>query len=548
MQHQKILILDFGSQVTQLIARRVREAHVYCEVHPCDVSDEWVRQYAADGQLKGVILSGSHASVYEESTDAAPAAVFELGVPVLGICYGMQTMAQQLGGKVESGHQREFGYAEVRAHGHTALLKDIADFTTPEGHGMLKVWMSHGDKVTELPPGFKLMASTPSCPIAGMADEERHFYAVQFHPEVTHTVKGREMLERFVLEICGTNPDWVMRDHIEEAVQKIREQVGDEEVILGLSGGVDSSVAAALIHRAIGDQLTCVFVDHGLLRLNEGDMVMDMFAGKLHAKVIRVDATELFMGELAGVSDPEAKRKIIGRLFVDVFKAEAAKLKAAGNGEGAGVDGKAVKGATFLAQGTIYPDVIESGGAKSKKAVTIKSHHNVGGLPEQLGLKLLEPLRDLFKDEVRELGVALGLPHDMVYRHPFPGPGLGVRILGEVKKEYADLLRRADNIFIEELRSTIDPVSGKTWYDLTSQAFTVFLPVKSVGVMGDGRTYDYVVALRAVCTSDFMTADWAELPYSLLKRVSGRIINEVRGINRVTYDVSSKPPATIEWE
>ncbi len=548
MQHQKILILDFGSQVTQLIARRVREAHVYCEVHPCDVSDEWVREYAADGQLKGVILSGSHASVYEESTDAAPKAVFELGVPVLGICYGMQTMAQQLGGKVESGHQREFGYAEVRAHGHTALLKDIADFTTPEGHGMLKVWMSHGDKVTELPPGFKVMASTPSCPIAGMADEARGFYAVQFHPEVTHTVKGREMLERFVLEICGTNPDWVMRDHIEEAVQKIREQVGDEEVILGLSGGVDSSVAAALIHRAIGDQLTCVFVDHGLLRLNEGDMVMDMFAGKLHAKVIRVDATELFMGELAGVSDPEAKRKIIGRLFVDVFKAEAAKLKAAGNGEGSGVAGKAVKGATFLAQGTIYPDVIESGGAKSKKAVTIKSHHNVGGLPEQLGLKLLEPLRDLFKDEVRELGVALGLPHDMVYRHPFPGPGLGVRILGEVRKEYADLLRRADHIFIEELRSHIDPVSGKSWYDLTSQAFTVFLPVKSVGVMGDGRTYDYVVALRAVCTSDFMTADWAELPYSLLKRVSGRIINEVRGINRVTYDVSSKPPATIEWE
>ncbi|PRD65115.1 glutamine-hydrolyzing GMP synthase [Malikia granosa] len=539
MQHQKILILDFGSQVTQLIARRVREAHVYCEVHPCDVSDEWVREYAADGQLKGVILSGSHASVYEESTDAAPQAVFELGVPVLGICYGMQTMAQQLGGKVESGHQREFGYAEVRAHGHTALLKDIADFTTPEGHGMLKVWMSHGDKVTELPPGFKLMASTPSCPIAGMADEARGFYAVQFHPEVTHTVKGREMLERFVLEICATRPDWVMRDHIEEAVQKIREQVGDEEVILGLSGGVDSSVAAALIHRAIGDQLTCVFVDHGLLRLNEGDMVMDMFEGKLHAKVIRVDASELFLGQLAGVTDPEAKRKIIGGLFVDVFKAEAAKLKAAGNG---------AKGATFLAQGTIYPDVIESGGAKSKKAVTIKSHHNVGGLPEQLGLKLLEPLRDLFKDEVRELGVALGLPHDMVYRHPFPGPGLGVRILGEVKPEYAKLLQRADAIFIEELRSHIDPVSGKSWYDLTSQAFTVFLPVKSVGVMGDGRTYDYVVALRAVCTSDFMTADWAELPYSLLKRVSGRIINEVRGINRVTYDVSSKPPATIEWE
>jgi len=539
MQHQKILILDFGSQVTQLIARRVREAHVYCEVHPCDVSDEWVRQFAADGQLKGVILSGSHASVYEESTDHAPDAVFQLGVPVLGICYGMQTMAQQLGGKVESGHQREFGYAEVRAHGHTALLEDIADFTTAEGHGMLKVWMSHGDKVTEMPSGFKLMASTPSCPIAGMADEARRFYAVQFHPEVTHTVQGKAMLERFVLQICQVQPDWVMRDHVAEAVEAIRQQVGNEEVILGLSGGVDSSVAAALIHRAIGDQLTCVFVDHGLLRLHEGDMVMDMFAGKLHAKVIRVDASDLFLGKLAGVQDPEAKRKIIGGLFVDVFKAEAAKLKAGSGGH---------KGASFLAQGTIYPDVIESGGAKSKKAVTIKSHHNVGGLPEQLGLKLLEPLRDLFKDEVRELGVALGLPPEMVYRHPFPGPGLGVRILGEVKKEYADLLRRADHIFIEELRNFRDEATGKTWYDLTSQAFTVFLPVKSVGVMGDGRTYDYVVALRAVQTSDFMTADWAELPYALLKKVSSRIINEVRGINRVTYDVSSKPPATIEWE
>lgn len=538
MQHQKILILDFGSQVTQLIARRVREAHVYCEVHPCDVSDDWVREFAADGQLKGVILSGSHASVYEVD-DKAPDVVYGLGVPVLGICYGMQTMAQQLGGKVEGSHTREFGYAEVRARGHTALLKDIADFHTPEGHGMLKVWMSHGDKVTELPPGFKLMASTDSCPIAGMADEARHFYAVQFHPEVTHTVQGRALLERFVLDICAVKPDWVMRDHIAEAVEKIRQQVGDEEVILGLSGGVDSSVAAALIHRAIGDQLTCVFVDHGLLRLNEGDMVMDMFVGKLHAKVIRVDAADQFLGHLAGVSDPEAKRKIIGREFVEVFKAEAAKLISSG---------ASTKGAKWLAQGTIYPDVIESGGAKSKKAVTIKSHHNVGGLPEQLGLKLLEPLRDLFKDEVRELGVALGLPHDMVYRHPFPGPGLGVRILGEVKKEYADLLRRADAIFIEELRSTIDHPSGKSWYDLTSQAFTVFLPVKSVGVMGDGRTYDYVVALRAVQTSDFMTADWAELPYALLKKVSSRIINEVRGINRVTYDVSSKPPATIEWE
>jgi len=548
MQHSKILILDFGSQVTQLIARRVREAHVFCEVHPCDVSSDWVREYAADGNLKGIILSGSHASVYEVD-DRAPDAVFELGIPVLGICYGMQTMATQLGGKVEGSNTREFGYAEVRAHGHTELLKGIEDFSTQEGHGMLKVWMSHGDKVTELPPGFKTMASTPSCPIAGMADESRRYYAVQFHPEVTHTVQGRALLERFVLGICEAKPDWIMGNYIEEAVAKIREQVGDEEVILGLSGGVDSSVAAALIHRAIGDQLTCVFVDHGLLRLHEGDMVMEMFEGRLHAKVIRVDASDLFLGKLAGVSEPEQKRKIIGGLFVDVFKAEAAKLKAGGNGKDSGIDGRpAVKGATFLAQGTIYPDVIESGGAKSKKAVTIKSHHNVGGLPEQLGLKLLEPLRDLFKDEVRELGVALGLPRDMVYRHPFPGPGLGVRILGEVKKEYADLLRRADAIFIEELRNTIDSHSGKSWYDLTSQAFTVFLPVKSVGVMGDGRTYDYVVALRAVQTSDFMTADWAELPYALLKKVSGRIINEVRGINRVTYDVSSKPPATIEWE
>ncbi|MFM8865066.1 MAG: glutamine-hydrolyzing GMP synthase [Limnohabitans sp.] len=548
MQHSKILILDFGSQVTQLIARRVREAHVFCEVHPCDVGSDWVREHAADGNLKGIILSGSHASVYEVD-DRAPDAVFELGVPVLGICYGMQTMATQLGGKVEGSNTREFGYAEVRAHGHTELFKGIEDFSTTEGHGMLKVWMSHGDKVTALPPGFKVMASTPSCPIAGMADETRRFYAVQFHPEVTHTVQGRAILERFVLGICGATPDWIMGNYIEEAVARIREQVGDEEVILGLSGGVDSSVAAALIHRAIGDQLTCVFVDHGLLRLNEGDMVMEMFEGRLHAKVVRVDASELFLGKLAGVSEPEAKRKIIGGLFVDVFKAEAAKLKAVGHGKASAVEGRpAVKGATFLAQGTIYPDVIESGGAKSKKAVTIKSHHNVGGLPEQLGLKLLEPLRDLFKDEVRELGVALGLPRDMVYRHPFPGPGLGVRILGEVKKEYADLLRRADAIFIEELRNTLDSHSGKSWYDLTSQAFTVFLPVKSVGVMGDGRTYDYVVALRAVQTSDFMTADWAELPYALLKKVSGRIINEVRGINRVTYDVSSKPPATIEWE
>ncbi|WP_088287418.1 glutamine-hydrolyzing GMP synthase [Ideonella sp. A 288] len=535
--HDKILILDFGSQVTQLIARRVREAHVYCEIHPNDVSEAFIREYAP----KGIILSGSHASTYEEHDLRAPEVVWQLGVPVLGICYGMFTMTVQLGGQVEASTHREFGYAEVRAHGHTRLLDAIEDYRTVEGHGMLKVWMSHGDKVTTLPPGFKLMASTPSCPIAGMADEDRRYYAVQFHPEVTHTLQGQALLERFVLEICGARPDWVMRDHIAEAVARIREQVGDEEVILGLSGGVDSSVAAALIHRAIGNQLTCVFVDHGLLRLNEGAMVMEMFAGRLHAKVVHVDASAQFLGHLAGVTDPEAKRKIIGREFVEVFKAEAAKLKAAQGDAHRG-------GAKWLAQGTIYPDVIESGGAKTKKATTIKSHHNVGGLPETLGLKLLEPLRDLFKDEVRELGVALGLPHDMVYRHPFPGPGLGVRILGEVKHEYAELLRRADHIFIEELRKAVDEHTGKTWYDLTSQAFAVFLPVKSVGVMGDGRTYDYVVALRAVQTSDFMTADWAELPYSLLKKVSSRIINEVRGINRVTYDVSSKPPATIEWE
>ena len=534
--HQKILILDFGSQLTQLIARRVREAHVFCEVHPCDVSDDWLRAYAHDGTLKGIILSGSHASVYEESTDKAPKAAFDLGIPVLGICYGMQTMAHQLGGRVQSGHQREFGHADVVAHGHTALLEGIQDYVR-EGESLLQVWMSHGDKVTELPPGFKPMASTASCPIAAMADEERRFYGLQFHPEVTHTPRGAAILERFVLDICNTRADWIMGDYIAEAVTRIRQQVGSEEVILGLSGGVDSSVAAALIHRAIGDQLTCVFVDHGLLRLNEGDRVMEMFVGKLHAKLVRVDAEAQFLGHLAGVSDPEAKRKIMGREFVEVFKAEAAKLK---NNQSRHV--------AWLAQGTIYPDVIESGAGKSKKAVTIKSHHNVGGLPEQLGLKLLEPLRDLFKDEVRELGLALGLPYPMVYRHPFPGPGLGVRILGEIKKQYADLLRRADAIFMEELQNFVDETSGKTWYQLTSQAFAVFLPVKSVGVMGDGRTYDYVVALRAVQTSDFMTADWAELPYALLKKVSSRIINEVQGINRVTYDVSSKPPATIEWE
>ena len=530
--HDKILILDFGSQLTQLIARRVREAHVYCEIHPNDVGDAFIRDFAP----KGIILSGSHASTYEDHELRAPAAVWTQGVPVLGICYGMFTMAVQLGGRVEASNHREFGYAEVRARGHTRLLQGLEDFSTAEGHGMLKVWMSHGDNVTDIPPGFKLMASTPNCPIAGMADEARGYYGVQFHPEVTHTVQGRELLSRFVLGIAGAKADWVMGNYIDEAVARIRAQVGREEVILGLSGGVDSSVAAALIHRAIGDQLTCVFVDHGLLRLNEVALVMEMFAGRseksVHAKVVHVDASAQFLGALAGVTDPEAKRKIIGREFVEVFQAEAKKLK----------------NAKWLAQGTIYPDVVESGGTKTKKATSIKSHHNVGGLPETLGLKLLEPLRELFKDEVRELGVALGLPNDMVYRHPFPGPGLCVRILGEVRKEYADLLRRADAIFIEELRNTRDAASGKTWSELTSQAFAVFLPVKSVGVMGDGRTYDHVVALRAVQTSDFMTADWAELPYALLKKVSSRIINEVRGINRVAYDVSSKPPATIEWE
>ncbi len=528
MQHDKILILDFGSQLTQLIARRVREAQVYCEIHPSDVGDDFVRAFAP----RGVILSGSHASTYEDHQLRAPQAVWGLGVPVLGICYGMQTMAVQLGGQVQWSDTREFGYAEVRAHGHTALLRGIQDFGTSEGHGMLKVWMSHGDKVTELPPGFKLMASTPSCPIAGMADEVRRYYGLQFHPEVTHTAQGRAILERFVRGICGCGGDWTMGSYIDEAVARIRAQVGDDEVILGLSGGVDSSVAAALIHRAIGDRLTCVFVDHGLLRLNEARSVLEMFAGRLHAKVVHVDAGAQFLARLEGVSDPERKRKIIGREFVEVFEREARKLPKA----------------RWLAQGTIYPDVVESGGTQARKASTIKSHHNVGGLPETLGLALLEPLRELFKDEVRELGLALGLPREMVFRHPFPGPGLGVRILGEVKPEYRTLLQKADGIFTEELRSAVDPASGKNWYELTSQAFAVFLPVKSVGVMGDARTYEHAVALRAVQTSDFMTADWAELPYALLKKVSTRIINEVRGINRVVYDVSSKPPATIEWE
>ena len=529
--HSKILILDFGSQVTQLIARRVRDAGVFSEVFPYDVSNEFILAYGASG----IILSGGPSSTTEGDTPRAPQAVFDAGVPVLGICYGMQTMALQLGGKVETGLIREFGYAEVRARGHTALFTGINDFVTPEGHGMLKVWMSHGDKVNEMPAGFKLMASTDNCPIAAMANEERHFYGIQFHPEVTHTLQGEAIIGRFVHEICGCKSDWNMPDYIAEAVAAIREKVGSDEVILGLSGGVDSSVAAALIHRAIGDQLTCVFVDHGLLRLDEGKMVMEMFSKNLGVKVIHVNAEAQFMGHLVGVSDPEAKRKIIGREFVEVFQVESAKLS----------------NAKWLAQGTIYPDVIESAG-KGKKGHTIKSHHNVGGLPDTLNLKLLEPLRELFKDEVRKLGVALGLPHGMVYRHPFPGPGLGVRILGEVKKDFADLLRRADAIFIEELRSTLveSPAGdGKlTWYDATSQAFAVFLPVKSVGVMGDGRTYEYVVALRAVQTLDFMTAQWAHLPHELLGKVSNRIINEVRGINRVVYDISGKPPATIEWE
>jgi GMP synthase (glutamine-hydrolysing) len=499
----------------------VREARVYCEIHPCDVDDAFVRAFAP----KGVILSGSHMSAYEDATARAPQAVFELGVPVLGICYGMQTMAQQLGGRVEAGQVREFGYAEVRARGRTRLLDGIEDSRSPEGYGLLRVWMSHGDKVVDMPPGFSVMASTGACPVAGMADEKRRFYAVQFHPEVTHTPQGTRILQRFVLDICGCAGDWSMPDYVAEAVARIREQVGKDEVILGLSGGVDSSVAAALIHKAIGAQLTCVFVDHGLLRLNEAAQVLETFGRHMHVKVIHVDASADFYRALAGVADPEDKRKVIGRHFVDVFQREAAKIR----------------NAQWLAQGTIYPDVIESAGARTKKAQSIKSHHNVGGLPETLHLKLLEPLRELFKDEVRELGLALGLPREMVFRHPFPGPGLGVRILGEVKREYAELLRRADDIFIQELRAA-------DWYDKTAQAFAVFLPVRSVGVMGDGRTYDYAVALRAVQTTDFMTADWAPLPHDLLARISSRIINEVRGINRVTYDISSKPPATIEWE
>ncbi len=518
----RILIVDFGSQYTQLIARRVREIGVYCEIHPYDMDDETLKAF----DPQGVILSGGPETVTAgEGSPAAPATVFELDVPVLGICYGMQTMAVQLGGKVEGSDKHEYGYAQVRARGHTRLLTDIEDHASAEGYGLLDVWMSHGDRVVEMPGGFHLMASTDDAPIAGMADDERGYYGLQFHPEVTHTRQGERILRRFVLEICGCEAVWTPGNIIEESLQSIREQVGDDEVLLGLSGGVDSSVVAGLLHKAIGDQLTCVFVDNGLLRHHEGDQVMATFAEHMGVHVIRVDAEQRFLDALGNEADPERKRKIIGNLFIEVFEEQAKKLR----------------NATWLAQGTIYPDVIESAGAKTGKAHLIKSHHNVGGLPEHMNLKLLEPLRELFKDEVRKLGVELGLPYDMVYRHPFPGPGLGVRILGEVKKEYADLLRLADHIFIQELRN-------HDLYDKTSQAFAVFLPVKSVGVTGDGRRYNYVVALRAVETIDFMTARWAHLPYEFLDHVSRRIINEISGISRVVYDISGKPPATIEWE
>ncbi|NBT45678.1 MAG: glutamine-hydrolyzing GMP synthase [Gammaproteobacteria bacterium] len=517
----KVLILDFGSQYTQLIARRVREIGVYCEIHPWDCNENYIREFMP----QGIILSGGPETVTESDTPRAPDLVFSLGVPVLGICYGMQTMAIQLGGQVEAADHREFGYAEVRARGHSRLLTDIEDHTSSEGYGLLDVWMSHGDQVTQLPEGFKTIASTATAPIAGMANEERCFYALQFHPEVTHTRQGLRLLKRFITDICGCEALWTTQNIIEDNLKSLKSLLGNEEVILGLSGGVDSSVVAALLHRAIGDQLTCVFVDTGLLRLNEGDQVMATFAEHMGVHVIRVDAEERYLKGLEGVTDPEQKRKIIGRLFIEIFDEEAAKLK----------------DAKWLAQGTIYPDVIESAGSKTGKAHVIKSHHNVGGLPDNMKLKLVEPLRELFKDEVRNMGLELGLPSEMIHRHPFPGPGLGVRILGEVQKPFADLLRKADAIFIEELYR-------HDLYEKTSQAFAVFLPVKSVGVMGDGRRYDYVIALRAVETIDFMTARWAHLPYEFLDLVSRRIINEVAGISRVTYDISGKPPATIEWE
>ncbi|MDQ5910272.1 MAG: hypothetical protein QG599_2368 [Pseudomonadota bacterium] len=517
----RILILDFGSQYTQLIARRVREIGVYCEIHPWDADPDALCAF----HPQGVILSGSPESTTVAAGPRISQAVLDLAVPLLGICYGMQTLAMQLGGQVASSDHQEFGYAQIRAHGHSTLLRAIEDHASPEGHGLLDVWMSHGDRVTALPPGFIRIASTETCPIAGMANEEQRWYGVQFHPEVTHTRQGERILRRFVLDICGCEPLWTTGNIIEDSIAAVRSQVGDDEVLLGLSGGVDSSVVAALLHEAIGAQLTCVFVDTGLLRMHEGDQVMTTFGQHLGVRVIRVDAEARFLSALAGVVDPEQKRKIIGGLFVAIFEEQALKLR----------------NVKWLAQGTIYPDVIESAGAKSGKAHVIKSHHNVGGLPAAMRLKLVEPLRELFKDEVRRLGVELGLPFEMVYRHPFPGPGLGVRILGEVKKEFADLLRCADEIFITELRR-------EALYDQVSQAFAVFLPVKSVGVMGDGRRYDYVIALRAVETVDFMTARWAHLPYEFLDRVSRRIINEVRGISRVVYDISGKPPATIEWE
>ena len=517
----RILILDFGSQYTQLIARRIREAGVYCELYGWDMDVEVIKEF----KPSGIILSGGPETVTGDESPVAPQLVFDLGVPVLGICYGMQTMTAQLGGKVENADHHEYGYAQVRARGHTQLLKDIEDHTSEEGYGLLDVWMSHGDRVVEMPEGFILMASTDSAPVAGMANEEKKFYGVQFHPEVTHTNQGQRIIERFVHDICGCGNLWTADNIVEDSINTIRQLVGDEEVLLGLSGGVDSSVVAALLHKAIGDKLTCVFVDNGLLRYKEGDQVMATFAEHMGVKVIRVDAEQRFLDALKGETDPEKKRKIIGNMFVDIFEEEANKLK----------------NAKWLAQGTIYPDVIESAGAKTGKAHLIKSHHNVGGLPDYMKLKLCEPLRELFKDEVRKLGVELGLPYDMVYRHPFPGPGLGVRILAEVKKEYADILRLADHIFIEELHK-------HDLYHKVSQAFTVFLPVKSVGVTGDGRRYQYVVALRAVETIDFMTARWAHLPYDFLDHVSRRIVNEVQGISRVVYDITGKPPGTIEWE
>jgi len=517
----RVLILDFGAQYTQLIARRVRELGVFCEILPWDITSDDVRKW----KPKGIILSGGPESVTDKEPPRAPQAVYELGVPVLGICYGMQTMAQQLGGRVVTSNKREFGYAEVTSVSANKLFDGVFDRQDGQGRGVLDVWMSHGDKVDSLPPGFTAIASSGNAPLAAMADESRKFYAVQFHPEVTHTLQGKVLLERFVREICACPPLWSVGNIIQDALARVRAQVGKGKVLLGLSGGVDSSVVAALLHKAIGDQLVCVFVDHGLLRLNEGDGVMEIFARNLGVKVIRVDAEQRFLDALRGEHDPERKRKIIGAEFVKVFDEESHKLE----------------GVEWLAQGTIYPDVIESAGSKTGKAHVIKSHHNVGGLPPNMRMKLVEPLRELFKDEVRKLGVELGLPREMVYRHPFPGPGLGVRILGEVRKDYADLLRQADHIFIEELRR-------HDLYDKTSQAFAVFLPVRSVGVMGDGRRYDYVVSLRAVETVDFMTAHWARLPYDFLDVCSRRIVNEVKGISRVVYDISGKPPATIEWE